>query len=144
MSGRCLNCFGSVNRPASYAGAVEEQRAWFGRRVVAFLVDWFASVLVAVLAFPQFPYGSNGSMLATLAVFVVEITVLTGRTGASVGQRLVRVRVVSIDGGRVPMWRVLVRTLLICLVIPAVVYDDDGRGVHDRLAHTRVVRVGVS
>lgn len=144
MSGRCLNCFGIVNRPASYAGAVEEQRAWFGRRVVAFLVDWFASVLVTLLAFPQFPYGSNGSMLATLAVFVVEITVLTWLTGASFGQRLVRLRVVSIDVGRVPLWRVLVRTLLICLVIPAVVYDDDGRGVHDRLAHTRVVRVGVS
>ena len=116
MSGRYLNCFGSVNRPASYAGAVEEQRAWFGRRVVAFLVDWFASVLVALLAFPQFPYGSNGSMLATLAVFIVEITVLTWLTGASFGQRLVRLRVVSIDGGRVPLWRVLVRTLLICLV----------------------------
>ena len=144
MSGRYLNCFGSVNRSASYAGAVEEQRAWFGRRVVAFLLDWFASVLVALLTFPQFPYGSNGSMLATLAVFVVEITVLTWLTGASFGQRLVRLRVVSIDGGRVPLWRVLVRTLLICLVIPAVVYDDDGRGVHDRLAHTRVVRVGAS
>ena len=144
MSGRYLNCFGSVNRPASYAGVVEEQRAWFGRRVVAFLVDWFASVLVALLAVPHFPYGSNGSMLATLAVFVVEITVLTWLTGASFGQRLVRLRVVSIDGGRVPLWRVLVRTLLICLVIPAVVYDDDGRGVHDRLAHTRVVRLGVS
>ena len=144
MSGRYLNCFGSVNRPASYAGAVEEPLAWFGRRVVAFLIDWFASVLVALLAFPQFPYGSNGSMLATLAVFVVEITVLTWLTGASFGQRLVRLRVVSIDGGRVPLWRVLVRTLLICLIIPAVVYDDDGRGVHDRLAHTRVVRVGAS
>ena len=144
MSGRYLNCFGSVNRPASYAGAVEEQRAWFGRRVVAFLIDWFASVLVALLAFPQFPYGSNGSMLATLAVFVMEITVLTWLTGASFGQRLVRLRVVSIDGGRVPLWRVLVRTLSICLVIPAVVYDDDGRGVHDRLAHTRIVRVGAS
>lgn len=144
MSGRYLNCFGSVNRPASYAGAMEEQRAWFGRRVVAFLIDWFASVLVALLAFPQFPYGSNGSMLATLAVFVVEITVLTWLTGASFGQRLVRLRVVSIDGGRVPLWRVLVRTLLICLVIPAVVYDDHGRGVHDRLAHTRVVRVGAN
>jgi uncharacterized RDD family membrane protein YckC len=144
VSGRYLNCFGCVNRPASYAGAVEEQRAWFGRRVVAFLIDWFASVLVALLAFPQFPYGSNGSMLATLAVFVVEISVLTWLTGASFGQRLVRLRVVSIDGGRVPLWRVLVRTLLICLVIPAVVYDYDGRGVHDRLAHTRVVRVGAS
>jgi hypothetical protein len=36
---------------------------------------------------------------------------------------------------------VLIRTALICLVIPAVVYDDDGRGVHDRIANTRVLRV---
>ena len=132
MSSRYLNCFGSVNRPASYAGAMEEQRAWFGRRVVAFLIDWFASVLVALLAFPQFPYGSNGSMLATLAVFVVEITVLTWLTGASFGQRLVRLRVVSIDSGQVPLWRVLVRTLSICLVI--------GRGLRRRWTRVRPTR----
>ena len=128
MSGRYLNCFGSVNRPASYAGAVEEQRAWFGRRVVAFLIDWFASVLVALLAFPQFPYGSNGSMLATLAVFIVEITVLTWLTGASFGQRLVRLRVVSIDGGRVPLWRVLLfrvfHDLIRCMTMASAVSTE--------------------
>ena len=120
---------------------MEEQRAWFGRRIVAFLIDWFSSILVALFAFPQFPYGSNESMLATLAIFVLEVTLLTWLTGASFGQRLVGLRVISIDAGRLPLWRVVVRTLLICLVIPAVVYDDDGRGVHDRLASTRVIRV---
>jgi len=120
---------------------VHEQRAWFGRRIIAFLIDWFASILVALLAFPAFPYGSNGSMLATLAIFVLEVTLLTWLTGASFGQRIVGLRVVSIDDGRLPLWRVVVRTLLICLVLPAVVYDDDGRGVHDRLANTRVIRV---
>jgi len=34
----------------------------------------------------------------------------------------------------------LVRTLLLGLVIPAVVTDDDGRGLHDRAAGTVVVR----
>ena len=128
-----------------YGGLVDEfvpeQRAWFVRRVIAFVIDWFASVLVALLAFPQFGYGTNASMLATLLIFALEVIVLTWLTGASFGQRIVGLRVVSIDGGRLPLWRVVVRTALILLVIPAVVYDDDGRGLHDRVAASRVVRV---
>jgi len=118
-----------------------EQRAWFGRRVVAFLVDWFASVLVALLVFPQFGYGTNESMLATLLIFTAEVIVLTWLTGASFGQRIVGLRVISIDGGRLPLWRVVIRTALILLVIPAVVYDAQGRGLHDRVAASVVVRV---
>ena len=118
-----------------------EQRAWFGRRGVAFLLDWFASVLVALLVFPQFGYGTNESMLATLLIFTAEVIVLTWLTGASFGQRIVGLRVISIDGGRLPLWRVVIRTALILLVIPAVVYDDQGRGLHDRVAASVVVRV---
>ena len=118
-----------------------EPRAWFGRRVVAFLIDWFASVLVALLVFPQFGYGTNSSMLATLMIFAGEVIVLTWLTGASFGQRLVGLRVVSIDGNRLPLWRVVIRTALILLVIPAVVYDDQGRGLHDRVAASMVARV---
>ena len=118
-----------------------EQRAWFGRRVVAFLLDWFASVLVALLIFPQFGYGTNESMLATLLIFTAEVIVLTWSTGASFGQRIVGLRVISIDGGRLPLWRVVIRTALILLVIPAVVYDAQGRGLHDRVAASVVVRV---
>lgn len=119
---------------------VAEQRAWFVRRVVAFLIDWFASVLVAVLVFPQFGYGTNESMLATLLIFTGEVIVLTWLTGASFGQRITGLRVISIEGGRLPLWRVVVRTALILLVIPAVVYDDQGRGLHDRVAGSVVVR----
>ena len=149
MSDRCLDCFGCVNRGddsgREYGGGVDfpvvEPRAWFGRRIIAFLIDWFASVLVALLAFPQFGYGTNASMLATLLVFALEVIVLTWLTGASFGQRILGLRVVSVDGGRLPLWRVVVRTALILLVIPAVVYDDQGRGLHDRAAGSMVVRV---
>ena len=34
----------------------------------------------------------------------------------------------------------LVRTALLCLVVPAVVWDADGRGLHDRVAGTAIVR----
>jgi uncharacterized RDD family membrane protein YckC len=35
----------------------------------------------------------------------------------------------------------LVRTILLMLLIPAVIWDRDQRGLHDRLARTAVVRV---
>ena len=34
----------------------------------------------------------------------------------------------------------LARTILLCLVVPAVVWDSDGRGLHDRVAGTAIVR----
>jgi hypothetical protein len=36
--------------------------------------------------------------------------------------------------------RVVLRTLLICLVIPALVLDSDGRGLHDRAVDSVVLR----
>jgi uncharacterized RDD family membrane protein YckC len=37
-------------------------------------------------------------------------------------------------------WRALLRTFLLVLLIPAVIWDRDGRGLHDRLTDTAVVR----
>ena len=85
-------------------------------------------------------YETNEYTFTTLAVFFGEITILTWLTGCSFGQRIVGIRVRSIDGGRVSLPRVALRSALICLVIPAVVYDSDGRGLHDRAARSIVVR----
>jgi uncharacterized RDD family membrane protein YckC len=41
---------------------------------------------------------------------------------------------------RVDVGRIVVRTLLLFLLVPAVVFDRDGRGLHDRLSETAVVR----
>lgn len=117
------------------------QVAGLGRRILALVIDWFASLLLVRLLFSQFPYGSLESAAATLAVFAAEVIVMTWLMGCSFGQRLVGIRVVRTDGGRLDLWRVLVRTLLICLVIPAVVYDSDGRGLHDRMSGSIAIRV---
>ena len=110
------------------------------RRVLALLIDWFASTVVALLAVGVGSYGSGSDALATLIVFVLEVVILTWLTGASFGQRILGLRVVAMDGGRVTFPRVLLRTLLICLVIPALVIDSQGRGLHDRAAGSIVVR----
>ena len=41
--------------------------------------------------------------------------------------------------GVVPAQKVLIRTLLICLVLPAV-FTREGRGLHDWVANSTVVR----
>jgi hypothetical protein len=45
------------------------------------------------------------------------------------------------DGGD-PRWLpVLVRAALLCLAVPALIWDRDHRGVHDRVSNTMVVRM---
>ncbi len=65
---------------------------------------------------------------------------LTMLGGASFGQRILGIRVIALGKPYVNPWRALLRTLLICLVIPAVIWDRDGRGLQDRAAGTVVVK----
>lgn len=122
--------------PESGVGAV----AGVGQRVGALFVDWIASALVAQLLFPQFPYGTQGSGFTTLGVFFVMKSLLTFVGGASFGQRIFGTRVISMRKPFVDPARAMLRTLLICLVVPAVIWDRDGRGLQDRAAGTVEVR----
>lgn len=128
-----------VSAPATTLSATR-QAAGFGRRLAALAIDWALSILVALLLFRQATYGSAESSVATLCVFAAEVVVLTWLTGASFGQRVLGLSVVRTDGSRLGLGRVALRTLLLCLVIPAVVYDSDGRGLHDRAVGSIVVR----
>ena len=115
------------------------ERAGLGRRVGAIVIDWLASMLVARLVFPSLPFPGNESALATLGVFFLEVTLFTWLIGASFGQRLLGIAVIRRQGGRLGLPAVALRTLLICLVIPALVYDSEGRGLQDRAAGSVVV-----
>lgn len=119
----------------------DQMSAGFGRRLAALSIDWFASLGVAVLVFRQYAYGSADSMISTVVVFYAEIVLFTFLLGASFGQKILGLRVVSVQGGRLPLWRIAARTFLILLVIPALVLESDGRGLHDRLVGSQVVRV---
>lgn len=107
--------------------------ARLGRRVAALAIDWAMAVVVSV-AF--FSYDS----LATLAVFAVAQVLGQLTIGGSAGHRLVALRLVRVDGRALGVLRPVLRTLLLCLVIPAVIWDRDQRGLHDRAAGTVLVR----
>jgi hypothetical protein len=50
-------------------------------------------------------------------------------------------KVVDLNHGGVPNFRqVLIRTGLMALVITAITYDEDGRGIHERFSQTKLAR----
>ena len=127
--------------PEAGAGSV----ASFGRRVAALFVDWIAATFVVTfVSSGRYGFGSPPQNTATgqalvMGVFALEVVLLTGLGGASLGQRLCRLAVPSVDGRPIGLLKALVRTALLCLVIPAVVWDRDARGLHDRAVGSVVV-----
>ncbi|MFT4214062.1 MAG: RDD family protein [Microbacterium sp.] len=104
-----------------------------GRRIAALAIDWAAAVVISI-AF--FAYDS----FATLAVFAAVQIVFIPTLGGSPGHRLVGLRLHLLTGGWPGLWRPVVRTALLVLVIPAVIWDADQRGLHDKVAGTVLVR----
>lgn len=115
--------------------------ARFGRRLVAIFIDWTMCQLLAY-AFFGVSFGQSGpGSFVPLAIFAVENVLLVGTLGSTFGQRLVGVRLLSVAGGRATLVQVLLRTVLLCLAVPALIWDRDGRGMHDKAARTVLLRL---
>lgn len=111
--------------------AALETASW-ARRILALVVDWFACtfVVIAVIGLDRFSTDRFASFY-TMGAFVLESSILTALAGGSFGKLATRLRVVRIDGGPVDLVRSLLRAMMICLVIPPLVFRPDGRGLHD-------------
>ena len=137
-------------RDPTYTGGVAAEDYWPGkkfglpqdgprstptylRRVAGLGIDWTLAVVLSVLFFDY-----NGWW--TLALFVLLNVVGGLLLAGSPGHLLAGIRIAPITGGALGLVAPLVRPLLIALVIPALIVDEDQRGVHDRLVGTILVR----
>jgi len=102
------------------------------RRVLALFIDWLLCTLIA--------YWLTHSQFWTIAVFAVEVYVLTATTGFTVGKRLTGIRTIRTNGDLVGFRWALVRTAILLTVIPALLADRDLRGMHDRASDTIVIQ----
>jgi hypothetical protein len=147
ISGLFPPCYISL---ATYTGAVVDEEYWPGkkfglpmegprstptylRRVAGLGLDWAIAVGISMLFFEY-----NG--LWTLAIFIILQMVGGLLLAGSPGHLLTGMRIAPIRGGALGVLPPLIRPLLVALVIPAVMVDEDQRGVHDRMVGTILVR----
>ncbi|WP_152231000.1 RDD family protein [Georgenia ruanii] len=108
--------------------------AGLGRRIIGLAVDWAIATAISAGFLGNDP-------LATLGIFALMTWLMLSTLGATIGHVAAGLAVRRLDGGLPGPRRALIRTVLLCLVIPAVVWGADGRGLHDIAAGTVVTRV---
>jgi uncharacterized RDD family membrane protein YckC len=125
--------------PASGPGSIARP----GRRIGGLAIDLGSAMLIAY-AFFGYTDAVTGvrfaePLAANIAFILIQI-VFIPTIGGSPGHRLMGMRVVPVRGGWVGLWRPLVRTALLVLLLPAVIWDSDQRGLHDKAAGTILIR----
>ncbi|MBW4702484.1 RDD family protein [Micromonospora sp. RL09-050-HVF-A] len=100
-----------------------------GRRFGALVIDWVLCLLVA-----NFFADPVRDGWAPVAVLIVEYGLFLGLFAQTPGMRITRLRCLDwSDGGRIGVPRALLRGLLLALVVPPLIMDEQRRGLHDRL-----------
>jgi uncharacterized RDD family membrane protein YckC len=115
-----------------------------GRRLLGITLDWLAAYAIT-LGF----FAGGGSFLershnvggTALLVLAIEYLVLITFGGSSFGHRIMGLKVVRFsDGGAITPLQALIRTLLMILIVTAITYDENGRGINERLSNTVLIK----
>jgi hypothetical protein len=129
----------SIGLPPSGPGSL----APINRRLAAFVLDLLLAGLVAA---PFVHRGDLSGMAAHLpgqwSLIPLALDYLIGLLllGRTLGMYLTGLRVVRVDAPlAVGPGRALARTALLIALLPALVVDQDFRGLHDRLTATAVI-----
>lgn len=129
--------------PGEWVGLAPSGRgslASWRSRVVALVVDWAASMAVAVGLFGTAVLTqSDWRSWMILAVFFVESAVLGAVVGGSLGQLLCRIAILRLDRQPLGFLRSTVRAALVCVVLPPLVVGAHRRGLHDLVVGTVMI-----
>ena len=126
----------SLGLPSTGRGSLA---SWWSR-IVALVLDWVASMAVAVGIFGSAVLtGTGWRSWMILATFFVESAVLSAVAGGSFGQLLCRIAIVRLDRRPLGFLRAIGRAALVCLVIPPLIVGVHRRGLHDLALGTFVI-----
>jgi uncharacterized RDD family membrane protein YckC len=110
-----------------------------GRRMLGVLIDWLMSYAIAIGFFVEFGAPSMGAVI--FLVFTAQYLIFAALGGATPGHRIVGLKIVRFsDGGMPTPLQALIRTGLLVLIITAITFDQNGRGVNERLSNTVLVK----
>jgi uncharacterized RDD family membrane protein YckC len=115
-----------------------------GRRMLGITLDWLAAYAISLGFFAgggTFLERSRGLGGTVLLVMAIEYLVLVTFGGASFGHRIVGLKVIRFsDGGAVTPVQALIRTVLMVIIVTAITFDENGRGINERLSNTVLVK----
>lgn len=103
--------------------------ASYPRRIGALFVDWFIASGIGMML-------AAGNQWLVLGIFVLLHFALLWLFATTLGKLLFRIQVVQVGGAPVKLYQAAIRAVLLGLVVPVLVIDRDGRGLHDKLAGT--------
>ncbi|GGK87916.1 RDD family protein [Mangrovihabitans endophyticus] len=114
---------------------VDAGPAGFGPRFAALMIDWAFCLLASSLYADPFTVA-----WPAVALLIALNAVCIGFFGRTLGMTLARLRCVSyVDGAAIGLLRATVRAALLALLVPALILDGQGRGLHDRAAGSIVL-----
>lgn len=144
--GRAHRYTGRVNRTAGSQSANDYPGKKYGfpqsgrgsvapviRRLGALFIDWGIAFGLSVLFF-------DNNEWVTWVLYSLEVLIMLSLLGYTIGYRVFGLLLMTTEGQKVNVLRVLLRHLAFCLVIPAIIYDPDRRGLHDYAGKSVVVR----
>ena len=116
-------------------------RVTLGRRMSALMVDWLACYFIVAATTGGIGKMAPNRSWLVLALFFAEVAILSALQGASLGHRIFGIKIIRFaDGGMVTPLQALIRSALLITVIFAITFDENGRGLHERLSGTVLTR----
>ncbi len=116
-------------------------RVSLGRRFAALMVDWLACYFIVTAVSGGIGVTSPNRSLYVLGLFFIQIFILSWLQGQTLGHRIFGIRIVRyLDGGPISAKQAFIRCSLLITVIFAITFDEDGRGLHERLSQTVLTR----
>ena len=110
-----------------------------GRRMLGILIDWLLCLAIAKGFFDGGQRWPEPFVAPVIFAFQYFIFALLG--GATPGHRIVGLKIVRFSDGLMPTpLQAFIRTGLLVVVVTAITFDQNGRGINERLSNTVLVR----
>ena len=119
----------------------EFKRVALGRRFAALMVDWLACYFIVAASTGGLGAMAPNRSLSVLGLFFAEILILSALQGATLGHKIFGIKIIRFaDGGPITPLQALIRSGLLITVIFAITFDENGRGIHERLSGSVLTR----
>jgi uncharacterized RDD family membrane protein YckC len=107
--------------------------------MVGVLIDWLMSYAVAIGFFVEFGEPAMGAVV--FLIFTAQYLIFAALGGATPGHRIMGLKIVRFSDGQMPTpVQALIRTSLLVIILTAVTFDQNGRGINERLSNTVLVK----